>query len=74
MCKNVGVHTTHCCKRHGCKYGDGDCPVENGEAEQVYLCEACTEEGIKTIQDMHKVERGEIPTCQHCGHVIAAST
>ena len=24
---NVGVHQTHCCVVHGCKYGDEDCPV-----------------------------------------------
>lgn len=34
-----GVHTSHCCKWHGCKYGDEDCPVVIGIAEQEYLCE-----------------------------------
>ena len=38
---NIGVHASHCCKWHGCKYGDDDCPVANGEVEQLYLCEAC---------------------------------
>lgn len=37
----IGVHATHCCKWHGCKYGDPDCPVSNGEVEQEYLCEDC---------------------------------
>ena len=37
----IGVHASHCCKWHGCKYGDPDCPVANGEVEQKYLCEAC---------------------------------
>ena len=37
----IGVHATHCCKWHGCKYGDPDCPVYNGEVEQEYLCEDC---------------------------------
>ena len=39
----IGVHASHCCKWHGCKYGDDDCPVVNGEVEQLYLCEYCYE-------------------------------
>lgn len=35
----VGTHATHCCKRHGCKYGDEDCPVVLGTAQQEYACE-----------------------------------
>lgn len=35
------VHTTHCCSRHGCKYGDNDCPVEKGLSKQEYPCEEC---------------------------------
>ena len=37
----IGVHASHCCKWHGCKYGDPDCPVANGEVGQEYLCEDC---------------------------------
>ena len=37
----VGVHAAHCCKWHGCKYGDPDCPVANGEVVQEYPCEDC---------------------------------
>ena len=36
-----GVHRTHCCVLHGCKYSDGDCPVILGNIEQKYLCEDC---------------------------------
>ena len=36
-----GVHKNHCCKRHGCKYGQDDCPVASGEVEQLYPCESC---------------------------------
>jgi len=36
-----GVHTTHCCKFHGCKYGEQDCPVELELVDQVYPCEWC---------------------------------
>jgi hypothetical protein len=37
----IGVHAAHCCKWHGCKYGDPDCPVVTGEVEQKYQCEDC---------------------------------
>jgi hypothetical protein len=39
----VGVHASHCCKRHGCKYGDKDCPVVSGSVKQDYPCEWCDE-------------------------------
>ena len=39
---SIGVHAAHCCKWHGCKYGDSDCPVANGEVEQEYPCEDCS--------------------------------
>lgn len=41
------VHTSHCCKWHGCKYGWGDpareahCTVIQG-AQQEYPCEVCS--------------------------------
>ena len=44
MIDNIGVHITHCCKWHGCKYGDPDCPVASGAVKQEYLCEWCIEE------------------------------
>ena len=30
------VHAAHCCKKHGCKYSEYNCPVVNGEVEQNY--------------------------------------
>jgi hypothetical protein len=39
----IGVHSAHCCKRCGCKYGDPDCPVELGSVQAEYLCEFCEE-------------------------------
>lgn len=39
---SIGVHAAHCCRWHGCKYGDSDCPVANGEVEQEYPCEYCS--------------------------------
>lgn len=41
MADNYGVHASHCCKWHGCKYGDKDCPVVTGKVQQEYLCEYC---------------------------------
>jgi hypothetical protein len=42
----VGVHATHCCTDHGCKYNylGEDCPVTTGEVEQEYPCEYCDDE------------------------------
>lgn len=36
--KNWGVHETHCCLVHGCKYGDKDCPVVLRKINQKYAC------------------------------------
>ena len=38
---NIYVHASHCCKWHGCKYGNDDCPVVTGKIDQKYLCEWC---------------------------------
>lgn len=42
---NVGVHETHCCFKHGCKYGypliNKKCPVYCGKIKQEYPCEEC---------------------------------
>lgn len=37
----TNVHTAHCCIRHGCKYGEEDCPVATGKHKQTYPCEIC---------------------------------
>jgi len=39
--ENWGVHESHCCKFHGCKYGDEDCPVVLQLVEVKYSCEDC---------------------------------
>lgn len=36
-----GVHETHCCKEHGCKYRDENCPVVLEVIKQKYPCEYC---------------------------------
>ena len=43
MANHDAIHAAHCCKWHGCKYGDPDCPVETGKIEQEYICEWCSE-------------------------------
>lgn len=40
--RNLETHETHCCAKHGCKYGDqSGCPVEVGAVLQQYSCEMC---------------------------------
>lgn len=36
-----GVHQTHCCLHHSCKYGNEDCPVMLELIKQEYPCESC---------------------------------
>lgn len=48
---DTGVHASHCCVRHGCKYGDEDCPVVIGKVAQMYDCEDCEYEKEKFAQD-----------------------
>ena len=39
--EKYGVHENHCCKEHGCKYSEQQCPVVNGKIEQAFPCEEC---------------------------------
>jgi len=48
-----GVHTAHCCVKHGCKYEDENCPVINRKVRQQYTCEWCNDDGIKTIEELY---------------------
>ena len=41
MDNNYMIHASHCCKWHGCKYGDTNCPVVLHKVKQIYLCEHC---------------------------------
>lgn len=38
--EEYGVHNTHCCRDHGCKYSDPRCPVAYGDAPGI-PCEEC---------------------------------
>ena len=57
MMSNIGVHASHCCKWHGCKYGDPDCPVVSGEVKQEYLCEDCYRQIIKNIEEIKNFKK-----------------
>ena len=54
-----GVHATHCCAIHGCKYCDDDCPVVLGQVKQEIDCEDCQYEKLRLDAAMRKaVELG----------------
>lgn len=40
--RNYGMHNSHCCREHGCKYNDPRCPVAFGDAKGI-ACESCTD-------------------------------
>lgn len=55
----AGVHSAHCCKKHGCKYADMYCPVRNGSVVQMYRCEMCDYEDDKVREAVELLqERG----------------
>lgn len=57
----VGVHASHCCIVHGCKYGKPDCPVKTREVGQEYPCEECPEAptpGASADELLHLVREG----------------
>lgn len=60
--REMETHATHCCKLHGCKYSEEDCPVVNEVVAQTCLCEICVDEG-RTLEGVHasKVARTSIP-------------
>lgn len=46
---------SHCCLLHNCKYGYDDCPVVTGEVWQEYICETCSNHGIKSVEEIHEL-------------------
>lgn len=65
----TNVHVTHCCKWHGCKYGDPDCPVVLGLIRQEYICEECNDDlysedyfrqSLQNIEEIKKFLKGEM--------------
>jgi len=55
------VHTEHCCRFHGCKYGKADCTVVAKGALQSYPCEDCNEEQGAQIQEARFPRCGALP-------------
>lgn len=54
---NAGVHASHCCIKHGCKYGNAGCPVVRGQIEQEYLCEECEADDQQNLTDGEELAR-----------------
>lgn len=58
---DLDVHTEHCCKRHGCKYGVAiTCTVYLGPKEQSFPCEVCDEEERDPYVRILKTELTEL--------------
>jgi hypothetical protein len=53
MSINIGVHTRHCCARHGCKYDNPKCPVVLGTRKAEHPCEYCLEEAASIKNEAH---------------------
>jgi hypothetical protein len=53
-----GVHTTHCCKIHGCKYSHNDCPVEFGDDVGIRCktCYDCHDDNLQLINRIRKLQ------------------
>lgn len=48
---------SHCCARHGCKYGYEECPVETEKVEQDGPCEFCLSiDDIRQFLDYYQGE------------------
>lgn len=65
----VGVHATHCCSKHGCKYNDNDCPVVNGKVEGV-VCESCIWENEERKQTRAQILANEAEAVKELGDTI----
>ena len=53
--KDYGVHASHCCVKHGCKYNNPDCPVVNQQIKQAYLCEYCEQDNITSLAQLETI-------------------
>lgn len=68
----IGVHAAHCCKKHGCKYMDDDCPIVTGKVEQMYPCGECGS-NLREAKDIFATLTGDervevmLDYCRHCG-------
>jgi hypothetical protein len=67
--RNPGTHATHCCLRHGCKYGPSrDCAVLAGAVEQEYPCDQCgAPEDVPALQIVRLRQAVEYATAARTG-------
>jgi hypothetical protein len=65
---DTGVHATHCCVIHGCKYGDTDCPVTLGTVSQVYHCEFCPFEDTDEAFTLTKAQLQAVEDAMSLAH------
>lgn len=58
----LGVHLSHCCTKHGCKYGEHDqCPVALGLLKpDVPTCETCWEERVQEEDNQRLIDSFEV--------------
>jgi hypothetical protein len=52
----TGVHRTHCCALHGCKYANDGCPVANWKIAQDFPCQSCPEYNDLGQGDLLEIE------------------
>jgi hypothetical protein len=77
---NRNAHPSHCCPKHGCKYGYDDCPVVAGAVQPTYPnnngCEMCVERDdpidaeIARLQAENEALRKlaeHLRSCRDCG-------
>ena len=69
MITGKNSHTEHCCVEHGCKYGDFDCPVANGEQLQSFPCEDCRADTISKF-DQFDSAMWHVTTTQPNPHAV----
>lgn len=48
----VGLHISHCCSQHGCKYDDEQCPVFFGRVKQEGPCVECRRRGSGPFKEV----------------------
>lgn len=56
----IGVHSTHCCPKCGCKYGDPQCPVKLELIETVFLCESCEQDKEELLERFENMSFSEL--------------
>jgi hypothetical protein len=63
-------HGRHCCKKHGCKYGDDDCPVVLGKEKQEFKQECCDFENRLLKNSLEIVLNDEYLDTHRGGEII----